>query len=419
MYSHANPTLPLDQSWQLDDHGGISQARFILNRLFQDFAGAFAVRLWNGSMLPIGHGSPAFTICLKQATVLRELVWFNAPTRLAEAYLDGEIEIQGDFNAAMQLRYHFESLSLPLHEKLGLVVRALMLANTHVAPTLLPEHSTLPHGDNNIAALHTETPGDFYRLWLDEQMQYSTAYFTTADQALAPAQRNQLDLICRKLRLQHGEHLLDIGCDWGGLACWAARHYGVFVHGITHSAEQQAYAVEQVKKQGLAKLVTIEVCEDLALAGTPRYDKVSSTGLYGPSHQQTVSGGFATVHRLLKPGGMFLHHGMTLESPRWQQEITHAFIRRYVSADMTLGTSQEMQEQMVSAHFDLIHVAGLRHQHALTLRHWLRRLEAQHAAAVRIAGERTYRIWRMYLTGCAIQLEQGAANMQQMLAVRR
>lgn len=412
-------SLHFDPDWSFEapESAEITKARFILNRLFQDFPGAFAIRLWNGSMLYIGEGAPAFTFCLQQASVLRDMVLFSDPKRLAEAYFAGNIQILGDFNAAMQLRHHFDSLSLPLHEKLGLVFRALTLADNQ--PAAATPQSTETETQVAEISLDHAAPAGFYQLWLDERMLHSCAYFCNANEDLDRAQQNQLDLICHKLHLQHGDKVLDIGGGWGGWACWAARHYGVFVHSITQNPEQFAYMTEQVQQQGLQDKVQVSLCHYSDLPEAARYDKVVSIGICEHVGRKDLPAYLAKVHAVLKPGGLFLDHSVTTESPSPQHEICSDFIHRNVFPDAEWATLPQIQAYMREAKFDLCSTEGLRRHQALTLRRWVENLEQHHQEVADRFGERTYRMWRLYLTACAIQFEQGVTGLQQMLAVRR
>lgn len=427
-----------DPFWTWEDSGSqqttsqqiesdTAQARFILNRLFQDYTGAFAVKLWNGNMLHIGEGAPAFTVCLEQASVLRNMVWFTDPKHLAEAYLAGQVQILGDFHAAMQLREHFESLSLPLHEKLGLVFRALTLATdadvSNAPEDSLPQgstpyHSVTPAAQDalSIALSYDQVPEDFYQCWLDEHMLHACAYFSGNTRELAQAQRNQLDLICLKLHLQHGDSLLDIGCGWGGLACWAAKHYGVFVHGITQNASQYAYAVKQVQRQGLEHLVKIELASYHDLPATGSYDKAACIGIADHIGEQYLPDYLAKVHAALKPGGLFLTHGITNEST---QDASSEFINRQLYPQGALTTFPHLLQHMDAAKFDVFNVEGLRRHYVMTLHQWLAGLEANHETIASIVGERTYRLWRLYMTASAIQFEQGVTGIHQIVATRR
>lgn len=420
------PAQPWTREHTDSNRSDTRQARIILNRLFQDYNGAFAVRLWNGSMIDIGEGTPAFTVCIEQTSVLRNMVWFNDPKHLAEAYFAGEVQILGDFHAAMQLREHFEALSLPLHEKLGLVFRALTLASDTDLTDLQGPSSTTPSGDNLSQqtqhplslALSEEMTNDFYQCWLDEQMLYSCAYFSGNTRDLAQAQCNQLDLICQKLKLQHGDWLLDVSCGWGSLACWAAQHYGVFVHGITHTPHQYAYALKQVQNRGLEHLVKIELADNHHLPVSGSYDKAVCIGIAEHIGEERLPEYLANVYAALKPCGLFLMHGITREEQA-RQDASTEFINRQLYPLGALTTFPHLLQYMDTAKFDVFHVEGLRRHYVMTLHQWLAGLEANHETVASLVGERSYRMWRLYMTASAIQFEQGVTGIHQIVATRR
>ncbi|OIR17596.1 cyclopropane-fatty-acyl-phospholipid synthase [mine drainage metagenome] len=397
-------------------------AHRILHRLFGEYKGVFAIRLWNDSVLQIGDGSPMFTLSIKHPGILRQLVLFRDPVHLAEAYFDGDVEVTGDFNSAMELRYYLENLMLPFQGKLLLALHAMKLGNkkddevTVLQPAIRNTAQVIGKNDRESIAFHYDVSNEFYKLWLDEHMVYSCAYFEYPEQGLDLAQRNKLDYICRKLRLQSGEHLLDIGCGWGALVCWAAKHYGVHAHGITLSRNQYEYAREEVKKQRLDKLVTIEMrnYRDLPLIAT--YDKVSSIGMFEHVGLKNLPSYFSTVHEVLKPGGLFLNHGITSDEPGWSRGTSTRFINRHVFPDGELDTISNIQSHMERASFEILDLEGLRPHYAFTLRHWVNRLEEKSEEAIRLVGERTYRVWRLYMTGCALQFERGATGIYQILA---
>lgn len=443
MLGHTNHLLQFDQTWQLDETSlsgpsilpsasnellatqtasganETSKARFILNRLFQDYSGSFAFRLWNDSMLYIGNDTPAFTCCLERASVLRDMVFFSDPARLAEAYFAGEIQILGDFNAAMQLRYYFESLSLPLHEKLGLVFRALTLADNQPETADTVSANPSHPAESTAITLDYNLPSIFYRLWLDERMLRSCAFFGDVSQDLAQAQHNQLDLVCLKLHLQHGDRLLDISGGWGGLACWSAKNYGAFVHTLVQSPEQYSHVSAEIKKHGLEKLVTVELGHYSDLADIARYGKVVNIDICGQVGQQNLPAYLAKIHKVLKPGGLFLSHAITTESPGFQHEISTEFINRQIFPDGLLTSLSQVREHMHSARLEVFNVEGLRRHQALTFRRWLSKWEQRQQEITNIIGERTYRIWHLYMTACAIQFEQGVNGIHQILAVRQ
>jgi cyclopropane-fatty-acyl-phospholipid synthase len=396
-------------------------AQKILHRIFRHYKGAFMVKLWDNSELLIGKGTPAFTLSIRSPKVLRDIVLFHDPIRLAEAYFEGAVEVTGDFNVAMSLRYYLENLKLPLQDKLLLALRSIKIGShqSYLAPTIKKASSIKRQNNVESIAFHYDVSNEFYALWLDKLMVYSCAYFEESNQSLEHAQCNKLDYICRKLRLRKGETYLDIGCGWGALVCWAAKHYGVNAHGITLSQNQFEYACEEVKRQGLEGKVKIELrnYRDLPLVAT--YDKVSSIGMFEHVGLKNLSSYFAIVHRVLKPGGLFLNHGITSDEPGWNHGVSTKFINRHVFPDGELDTISNIQHRMENASFEIFDVEGLRPHYALTLRHWVKRLESKHSAVINLVGERIYRIWRLYMTGCALQFEQGATGVYQILAERK
>jgi cyclopropane-fatty-acyl-phospholipid synthase len=406
------------QSPQAYTESSAGLAKRILTRLFSGYPGAFAVRLWDGTMLRVGDAAPAFTLSIRHPGVLRDLVLSRDPLRLAEAYFAEEVEVAGDFNATMGLRYYLENLKLPLLEKAWLALHSFKLgawkAHRQSAEAGVP---TSRKNSPDTIAFHYDVSNEFYRLWLDERMVYSCAYFETPEQSLELAQRNKLDHICRKLRLRPGDSLLDIGCGWGALVCWAAQHYGVRAHGITLSRNQFTHASEEIRRQGLQAQVTVEMRDYRDLPAEASYDKVSSIGMFEHVGLKNLPAYFATVRRVLKPGGLFLNHGITSDEPGWDRGISTRFINRHVFPDGELDTMSNIQRAMEEAGFEIFDVEGLRPHYALTLRHWVQRLDERHDDVVRVVGERTYRVWRLYMTGCALQFEQGATGIYQILAV--
>jgi len=216
------------------------------------------------------------------------------------------------------------------------------------------------HCDQQAITFHYDVSNAFYALWLDAQWVYSCAYFEADQDMLDQAQRNKLDHICRKLRLQRGERLLDIGCGWGALVRWAARHHGVRAHGIALSQAQHDFAQQRIIDVGLQALVTAELRDYRDLQGVAIYDKVSTIGMFehvGPANMPTY---LAAVQRVLRPGG-------------------------------ELDCVSNIQLGMERAGFEIQDVEALRRHYALTLRHWVQRLEANRDAALREVDEPTYR----------------------------
>ena len=419
--------------WSGVAHRGAAEASGLLKRMFGGFDGSLALRLWDGTTLRLGkadpHASdPRFTLVCHHPGVVRSMVFGHDPLRLAEAYFQSDIDIEGDFFAALSLKDHLHSIRLSLRDRLGALLTALRLQAAGAARPGSQSHRSSLYGravkahskTENRAAIsfHYDVSNEFYRLWLDEERVYSCAYFTHPDESLDQAQRNKLEHICRKLRLQPGERLLDIGCGWGALVCWAARHHGVRAHGITLSRQQLEYGQQRIRAEGLQDLVTVELRDYRDVAEQGVYDKVSSIGMFEHVGLANLPTYLATVLSVLRPGGLFLNHGITHDEEGWNKTVASEFINRYVFPDGELDCVSNIQLGMERAGFEIHDVEGLRPHYALTLRRWVQRLEANRDAALREVDEPTYRVWRLYMAASALDFEAGTTGIYQILASR-
>ncbi|HEY9199236.1 MAG TPA: cyclopropane-fatty-acyl-phospholipid synthase family protein [Gammaproteobacteria bacterium] len=390
--------------------------RRILETLLEGYTGHTAVTLWDDSYIRGDTGADG-ELNFAQPAALRELILHPDLVRMAENYLHGAIEVHGSMDAAFDLVDFLEGRDIGGLERTRLLARALRLPSSNIRRPFLQRRARATVQDNTVETIahHYDVSNDFYRLWLDPEMVYSCAYFQSPDQSLADAQRDKLDYLCRKLRLRPDQHLLDIGCGWGALALWAARHYGVRVHGITLSEQQCQLAQDRVRAAGLEQRVCIELRDYRDLPDSTRYDRVVSVGMFEHVGIDNLPRYFATVKRVLAPGGLFLNHGITNDSG-WVGSTTQRFINRYVFPDGELTRVSTVQELMEQAGFEIADVEGLRPHYALTLRHWLQRLEEQHDRLVAMVGERLYRIWRLYLGGSAHYFRRGSLGVYQILA---
>ena len=404
---------------------GIESAKHILHRLFRDFDGCFRVCLWDGTEVHLGRDHPAFSLTFRSAKAFQELVLSRDPLCLAESYFQGLINIDGDLYSALKLRHHLTSLQLSLIEKAALVTKALRIKPDKIASTGsdTPKWaktfgqklgiSSSKKLNRDAISFHYDVSNNFYALWLDEQMAYSCAYYEDASQSLEQAQCNKLDHICRKLRLKSGERLLDIGCGW------AAEHYGVNAHGITLSQNQFDHAQHMIKQRGLEQKVSVGLLDYRDLQGEAKYDKLVSVGMFEHVGLKNLPSYFEIAHCLLKPGGLFLNHGITSDEGGWKKSVATEFINRYVFPDGQMETVSTVQQIIEDADFEIHDVEGLRQHYALTLREWVRRLELRREEALKYVPEAVYRIWRLYMAACALQFEDGIAGVYQILVSRR
>ena len=415
----------------------------LLKRLFSSLDSSINLRLWNGETLQLGNSNHDlahnnFTLVCRSSNAIKAMVLGRDPLRFAEAYFRNDIDIEGDFFAALKLKDHLHSIRMNMLDKVGSMFSAFRLPFlpelNHAQNTTANFSNIDANNDRNLhanhvkmhsktenqqaSAFHHDISNDFYTLWLGESMIYSCAYFEHADDTLAQAQEAKLDHICNKLQLKPGERLLDIGCGWGALVMHAARYYGVTAHGITLSERQFAFAKQRIFDAGLQDKVTILLRDYRDLAGECIYDKISSIGMFEHIGLKNLPVYFSTVNRLLKPTGIFLSHGITHFNEGWNKTLSTEFINRYVFPDGQLDTISNIQKHMETAKFEIADVEALRRHYALTLRHWVTNLEARHEEALQYVDEATYRIWRLYMAACALEFESGEIGVYQVLATK-
>lgn len=401
----------------------------IFERLLHGYEVSAALRLWNDTIHE-RDVSPAFTLVVRNPMVLRRLVMDRDPVMLADAYFRGALDFEGDIYDALALKSHLAGLKLSWRDKLALLRDAACLPTrithdlkpTDTVTSRIARHFSRRHSkesDHAAITFHYDVSNEYYRLWLDKERVYSCAYFTNAEESLEQAQHNKLEHICRKLRLRPGERLLDIGCGWGALVCWAAKHHGVLAHGITLSAKQLEFAQQRIIAEGLQDRVTVELRDYRDLTGAGHYDKVSSIGMFEHVGLVNLPAYLQAVHRALRPGGLFLNHGITHDEEGWNKTVATEFINRYVFPDGELDCISNIQLSMERAGFEIHDVEGLRPHYALTLRHWVRRLEANREAVLCEVDEPTYRVWRLYMAACALEFESGGTGIYQILASKR
>jgi cyclopropane-fatty-acyl-phospholipid synthase len=424
-------TAPQDA---LARYRGSAQASDLLARLFRRYPGSLNLRLWNGTVLRVGTNAAAgadspFTLVFKSPEVVWSAVLGRDPLALADAYFRGDLDIEGDFFAALSLKDHLEELQLSAAEKLRAAFTALHLrmmnaASRHsealFAPSHAPKIKAHSKAENRDAIhFHYDVSNEFYALWLDRAMVYSCAYFETPEVDLDAAQQAKLEHICRKLLLKPEDKFLDIGCGWGALVIYAAKHYGVRAHGVTLSPQQLKVARERIEQAGLTDRVHVELLDYRDLPGESVYDKVASVGMFEHVGLKNLPTYFSTVHRLLKPRGLFLNHGITHDSEGWDTNVSTEFINRYVFPDGQLDTISNIERVMERSMFEIADVEALRPHYAMTLRHWVAGLERNRSRALQYVNEATYRVWRLYMTACALQFESGEIGIYQVLANKR
>jgi cyclopropane-fatty-acyl-phospholipid synthase len=393
----------------------------ILDALFAGYSGSdFQVQLWDGTTWG-EERQPHFRLLLKHRGALREM--FSSPSELTlgEAYIYDDFDLEGDIEAAFDMADHLLGQDRSLREKFDLSKRLHQLPNRdrRRADLRLVEGGGRVHSrdrDRQVVRYHYDLPSEFYALWLDPRMVYSCAYFARPDEDLDSAQLRKLDYICKKLRLRPGERLLDIGCGWGGLLMHAAAHYGVRAVGITLSVPQAEVARQRLREAGLSDRCRVEVADYRELDGGQQFDKIVSVGMFEHVGEERFAEYFQAAWELLRPGGVFLNHAIAYSAT--YRRRGPSFMDRYVFPDNDLVPIHTSLRAAELSGFEVRDVESLREHYALTLHHWLQRLQDRAEQACRIAGDLRYRIWRLYMAGAAHAFRSGRLNVYQSLLAK-
>ncbi|HEX7073740.1 MAG TPA: cyclopropane-fatty-acyl-phospholipid synthase family protein [Hyphomicrobiaceae bacterium] len=408
----------------------LSAARKLVELIAERLDIDASVRLWDGSLVPLGEavGGP-FTISIAGPGVIGSLLRRPTIDNLIRHYAEGRIDFEGGtlIDFGRQLNRNGRSASLKGMNKLVLLktlapfllVPADRTADVHGFSGDITGRSQRRRDNKAFVQFHYDLSNEFYALFLDPEMVYSCAYFTDWGNDLATAQRDKLDMICRKLRLKPGERLLDIGCGWGGLVCHAARHYGVRAHGITLSEKQLGYAREKVKRLGLEGQVTLDLQDYSSVRGT--FDKIASVGMYEHIGLANIPRYMAKVQSLLAPDGLFLNHAISRRAPRpsWRgrrMRPEQRAIAKYIFPGGELDDIGHSIVAMERAGFEVHDVEAWRLHYARTCQLWCERLTANRERAIAFVGEEKYRIWVAYLAGVSLAFSRGTARIYQTLA---
>lgn len=385
----------------------------------------FGVRLWDGSRWEPEPGQPErFTLVLRHPSALRRMFLPPSELALAEAYIYGDCELEGELEAVFGLADHLLiERAASVGERVRHTRRLLQLPAANGRPGSATAAVELSGGRHSLArdrqavSYHYDRSNEFFAVFLDRALVYSCAYFTHGEDDLEAAQRQKLDYLCRKLRLRPGERLLDIGCGWGALILHAVQHYGVEAVGITLSARQAELAEERIRAAGVADRCRVELRDYRELNEWESFDKLVSVGMFEHVAESVLPGYFRQAWRMLRPGGAFLNHGISrpVDQPPRRGP---SFLQKYVFPEgelVAISTALRLGEE---AGFEVRDVESLREHYVLTLRHWIQRLENAHEAAVRAADEVSYRVWRLYMAGSVHGFRTGRVNVHQTLFVK-
>lgn len=398
-----------------------NKASAIVRELLRDYHPRdFAIELWDGNRWEPEPGNFCrFTWRLKGPNALRAALRHDRQVALGEAYIYGDFDISGDILAIFPVAEYLAEKHFGTAEKLRLA--SLLLTLPHESHSASSAHL---HGrihskarDRRAVTFHYDVSNDFYKLWLDPAMVYSCAYFKSPGDTIDQAQAQKLDYICRKLRLKPGERLLDIGCGWGGLIMHAARNYGVHATGITLSEQQLTSAEERITRAGLHDRCEVRLLDYRDAQQLGQFDKLVSVGMVEHVGEGQLPEYFGAAHQLLKPGGIFLNHGIARAGNR-ESPAEPTFTDVYVFPDADLVPISTTLRHAEESGFEVRDVENLREHYFLTLCQWLRRLEARANEAREMIGDVKYRTWRLYLAGSAYYFQSAKLCLYQSLLAK-
>ena len=394
------------------DSNGAARTK-TLSAQFQGYEGPpFSVRLWDGwTWFSSTTRKPECTLVLNNPETLGTLIASPNEITLGEAFIHGDLDVEGDIFSVFPVAEHLFNRPRAVSQKI-----AERLAGAAFGVGQLIKHGSIysERRDRASIAYHYDQPVAFFEPWLGKSMVYSCAYFRSENDSLDQAQEQKLDLICRKLRLERGERFLDIGCGWGSLLLDAASRHQALVQGITLSREQAETARRRIEQAGCGLSCQVELRDYRRLDGALQmFDKIASVGMVEHVGLKVLPQYFGTAHRLLKPGGLFLNHGIARSdaSPPRQS----SFISRYVFPDVRLATLSETLTAAESHGFEVRDVECLREHYELTLRRWVEGLKQNADALLKLVPEVTYRIWLLYMTGSAAAFRRGDIGVYQVL----
>ncbi|MFK4135708.1 C17 cyclopropane fatty acid synthase CfaB [Pseudomonas luteola] len=359
------------------------------------------IRVANGPSFDLSP-NPVVTLTIKDPSLMLELPRVTLDS-LGEAYVEQRIDVDGPIQEVIKVG---TALSDALSER--------------DASNEVPHEVHDKEMDAAAISYHYDLSNEFYQLWLDPEMVYSCAYFETGTEDLATAQLAKLRHLCRKLRLQPGEKLLDVGCGWAGLARVAAREFGADVFGITLSQAQLEWAQARNETEGLSGKIHLELMDYRDLPEDGRFDKAVSVGMFEHVGYANLNLYFQKLFGAVRSGGLVMNHGITARHAdgRPAGHGGGEFIERYVFPHGELPHVSLAIAKMSEAGLEVVDVESLRMHYARTLDFWSERLESNLDRAASLVSEQALRIWRLYLPGCAYAFRQNWVNLHQILATK-
>lgn len=391
----------------------------VLRVLFgENFARGFAIELWEGTRIP-AIDRERFVLRINDAGTLRLALRPPVDLNAGRAFASGLLEVAGDIEAAVDLLFasatSFKKSGTP--RLFALLLRLPKRGFPKLREAVLRGRVHSAQRDRAAIGFHYDQPLEFYRAFLDPDLVYSCAYFADGIQTLQAAQVAKLDLVLRKLHLAPGERFLDIGCGWGALVIRAAQTFGARVLGVTLSESQFKVARQRIAAAGLEGVARVEL-RDYRELSNGTFDKIASIGMFEHVGRANLPAYFSKAHALLRPGGLFLNHGISEQSPGRTGGKVTGFMERFIFPDGELVALSDALQTAERIGFEVRDVENLREHYARTLRAWVANLERNRDAAVAAAGVQAVRTWQLYMAGSAQGFRIGRMGLFQSLLAK-
>ncbi len=415
------------------DRARLAAARAVLERVARCLDSRICVRLWDGSVVPMGRDAdPNLCLAIAGPGVIGSLLRRPTIENLLTLYVTGRIELQGAdlYTFAEQARVRQSKGRLREISKAWLAWKLFPFVFFRSGRPAVQARYAHEAGigvkagvraNKDFIQFHYDAGNEFYKLFLSENMQYSCNYFTDWNNTLDQAAEDKVDMICRKLRLRPGETMLDAGCGWGGLLFHAAEKYGVKAHGMTLSQQQVEYIQAEIPRRGLEGRVTVELRDAFQVSGN--YDKIACIGIFEHIGIDNHALLLRKMWDVLRDRGSILVHticrgakpkGVSFRKSRAE----HRLIRKYIFPGGELGNVGEIVQALEAAKFEVHDVEGWREHYAMTLKHWSQRLAAREEEAIRLVGLERYRLWLAYLVGMSFGFADGTLRLFQVLSTK-
>ena len=412
----------------------LAAARTLAAEIARHLQGDLSLELWSGEVLPLGpNARDDVRIVVRSPNAVRRLLLRPKLMTIFELYAEAELDMVGASPIEGSRRYdHFRSLEVAkrIDRKLAFKCALPFLFGAKERKRIggwrksVDPHFSRGRDDKELIQFHYDVSNEFYGLFLDPEMVYSCAYFTSPQMSLEAAQIAKLDRICKKLRLKPGDELLDIGCGWGGLICHAAQHYGARCHGVTLSQKQFDFAAAKIARLGLGDRIKLELRDYRSVETPEAYDSIAQIEMFEHIGLDNHDKHFEHIKKLLRPHGLYLHQASTrwatkdlaqFRKPTRYQKVISRYIFPGGECDYIGLTATNLERHG----FEVRDVEAMREHFQLTLQHWVARLYAQREKARAEIGEARTRLWILYLSLCARSFERCTIGVFQTLASRR